>query len=79
MMFEYMTFDKIIHDMLENIPNGLDKREGSVLYNALAPVALELQNAYIEMDTILNLTFVDTTEGIYLTKKCHECSFKKCK
>ncbi len=72
MMFEYMTFDKIIHDMLENIPNGLDKREGSVLYNALAPVALELQNAYIEMDTILNLTFVDTTEGIYLTKKCHE-------
>ena len=71
-MYEHMTFQSIIKAMLDMIPNDLDKREGSVLYNALAPVAIELQNAYIEMDTILNLVFVDTTEGIYLTKKCHE-------
>ena len=58
--------------MLESIPENLDKREGSVLYNALAPVAMELQNAYIQMDTILELNFVDTTEGIYLTKRCAE-------
>ena len=58
--------------MLDRIPEGLDKREGSVLYNALAPTAVELQNAYIEMDTILDLTYIDTTEGEYLTKKCHE-------
>ena len=71
-MYEHMTFEKILKDMLSNVPNGLDKREGSVIYNALAPAAIELQNAYIEMDTILNLTFVDTTEGYYLEKKCHE-------
>ena len=58
--------------MLDRIPEGLDKREGSILYNALAPTAIELQNAYIEMDTILDLTYIDTTEGEYLTKKCHE-------
>ncbi len=67
-----MTFQKILKDMLDRIPEGLDKREGSVLYNALAPTAIELQNAYIEMDTILDLTYIDTTEGEYLTKKCHE-------
>lgn len=67
-----MTFQSIIKTMLDNIPNDLDKREGSVLYNALAPVAIELQNAYIEIDNILNLVFIDTTEGIFLTKKCHE-------
>lgn len=67
-----MTFQKILNDMLDRIPEGLDKREGSVLYNALAPTAVELQNAYIEMDTILDLTYIDTTEGEYLTKKCHE-------
>lgn len=58
--------------MLDKVPNDLDKREGSVLYNALAPCAVELQNAYIEMDNILDMVFVDTTEGIFLTKKCHE-------
>ena len=58
--------------MLESIPEGLDKREGSVLYNALAPVAVELQNAYIQMDTILDMTYADTAEGIYLTKRCAE-------
>jgi len=71
-MFENITFSVLMKTMLEKIPNDLDKREGSILYNAIVPVALELQNAYIQMDTILDLTFVDTTEGIYLTKKCHE-------
>lgn len=71
-MYEHMTFEKLLKDMLDKVPNDLDKREGSVLYNALAPCAVELQNAYIEMDNILDMVFVDTTEGIFLTKKCHE-------
>ena len=67
-----MTFESLMKEMLSRIPNDLDKREGSVLYNALAPSAIELQNAYIEMDNILDMVFVDTTEGVFLTKKCHE-------
>ena len=43
-MFENITFSVLMKTMLEKIPNHLDKREGSVLYNALAPVAIELQN-----------------------------------
>ena len=49
-MFENITFSVLMKTMLEKIPNHLDKREGSVLYNALAPVAIELQNAYIQME-----------------------------
>ena len=71
-MYEHMTFESLMKEMLSRIPNDLDKREGSVLYNALAPSAIELQNAYIEMDNILDMVFVDTTEGVFLTKKCHE-------
>lgn len=71
-MYEHMTFEKLLKDMLDRVPSTLDKREGSVLYNALAPSAIELQNAYIEMDNILDMVFVDTTEGVFLTKKCHE-------
>ena len=71
-MYEHMTFESLMKEMLSRIPNDLDKREGSVLYNALAPSAVELQNTYIEMDNILDMVFVDTTEGVFLTKKCHE-------
>jgi len=71
-VYEHMTFESLMKEMLSRIPNDLDKREGSVLYNALAPSAIELQNAYIEMDNILDMVFVDTTEGVFLTKKCHE-------
>ena len=28
--------------MLDAVPNDLDKREGSIIYNALAPAAAEL-------------------------------------
>ena len=64
-MYEHMTFEKLLKDMLDRVPSTLDKREGSVLYNALAPSAVELQNAYIEMDNILDMVFVDTTEGVF--------------
>lgn len=53
-----MTFEKLLKDMLDRVPSTLDKREGSVLYNALAPSAIELQNAYIEMDNILDLSLI---------------------
>ncbi len=52
-MFESITFESIIKRMLSKIPSDMDKREGSIIYDALAPVALELQLMYIELDNIL--------------------------
>lgn len=58
--------------MLDKVPNTIDKREGSIIYNALAPVAVELQNAYIEVDVILNESFADTQSREYLIKRAAE-------
>ncbi|MCC0638510.1 baseplate J/gp47 family protein [Clostridioides sp. ES-S-0001-02] len=71
-MFELMTFENIIERMLDSVPNTLDKREGSIIYNALAPVAIELTEAYIAMDEMLDQTFVDTASYYYLEKRCKE-------
>lgn len=71
-MFEPLTFDVILKEMLERVPEDMDKREGSVLWNALAPAAAELQNAYIQMDMILDQTFADTSEFEYLERRCGE-------
>ena len=32
-----MTFDYIMNRMLESVPDTVDKREGSIIYDALAP------------------------------------------
>ncbi|MCC0707401.1 baseplate J/gp47 family protein [Clostridioides sp. ES-S-0190-01] len=71
-MFELMTFENIIKRMLDSVPDMFDKREGSIIYNALAPVAAELTETYIAMDEMLDQTFVDTASYYYLEKRCKE-------
>ena len=43
------SFHEILGNMMETIPDTMDKRQGSVAYNALAPVAVELSQAYISL------------------------------
>lgn len=76
-MYENMTFDSIMQRMLDAVPDTIDKREGSVVYDALAPAAIELQNLYIELDVVLNQTFVDTATGEYLERRCAERGITK--
>ena len=71
-MYENVTFDSIMEDMLARVPSNMDKREGSVIWDALAPCAIELQLAYIALDTILNETFADTANLYYLAKRAAE-------
>ena len=76
-MYETMTFESIMERLLKNVPATIDKREGSVVYDALAPAAIELQNLYIELDVVLNQTFVDTATGEYLERRCAESGIVK--
>lgn len=71
-MYENVTFETILQQMLDRVPNTVDKREGSIIYNALAPAAVELQSVYIELDTILNESFADTQSRTYLIKRAAE-------
>ncbi len=75
-MYEAQTFDAVLARMLEKIPDTLDKREGSIIFDALAPVAVELAQAYIEMDVILNESFADTASRGYLIKRAAERGLK---
>ena len=59
-MFEDMTYEHILQRMLNKIPSSMDKREGSIIYDALAPAAVELTQLYMDLDLTLNETFADT-------------------
>ncbi|MFC6334286.1 baseplate J/gp47 family protein [Paenibacillus septentrionalis] len=71
-MYEHMTYEAILERMLNRVSNSIDKREGSVIYDALAPAAAELAQMYIELDINYNLSFADTASGEYLTRRAAE-------
>lgn len=70
-MFEHKTFEAILGDMLSYVSDrnpDLDTRDGSMIYTALAPIALELETAYHEMNMILEETFLETASKEFLIK-----------
>lgn len=71
-MYEEMTYENIMNRMLARVPDSFDKREGSVIFDALAPAAFELSVLYTELETTLDQTFADTCSGEYLDKRCAE-------
>jgi uncharacterized phage protein gp47/JayE len=71
-MFENLTYEMILDRMLNRVPNTIDKREGSIIYDALAPAAVELQLMYIQLEVLLNETFADTASREYLMKRAAE-------
>lgn len=68
-MFEDQTFDEVMERMLDRVPADIDKRENSVIWNALAPAAAELAQSYIWLDTVLELVFADTAQGEFLDRR----------
>jgi len=67
-MWEDMTFENILEDMLSRIPDDVDKREGSIIYDALAPCAYKLAEAYFQLNHFIDLVSGDTAVGEYLDR-----------
>ncbi|WP_282939001.1 baseplate J/gp47 family protein [Paenibacillus sp. RC67] len=76
-MYELQTFQTILSRMLERVPADIDKREGSIIYDALAPAAWELAGLYTELDINLNLSFADTATGEYLERRTLEFGIQR--
>lgn len=67
-MFEGMTYEVILNDMLDRVTSDVDKREGSVIYDALAPCAYHLAQIYFGLDFWFDLVSGDTAVGEYLDR-----------
>lgn len=67
-----MTFEVILNRALSRVSDNIDKREGSVIYTAIAPACAELAQLYIELDIVLNETFADTASREYLILRAAE-------
>ena len=67
-----MTYEEILNRMLDLVPSTIDKRQGSVIYNALSPAAIELSNMYIELEKLKDSSYADTATGESLTLRAAE-------
>ena len=74
-MYERITYEELVKRMINRAlesNKNLDSREGSILWLAEAPAAVELQNLYIALDNVLKETFADTASREYLILRARE-------
>lgn len=72
---EYLTEqteNALLQRMLDRVPSDVDKTEGSYIWDALSPAALELFAAAGWAQETLRRGFASTTFGAYLDLRCGE-------
>jgi len=67
-MFEDMTYENILAGMLGMVASDVDKREGSVIYDSLAPCAYQLAQSYFYLNAFIDLVSGDTAVEEYLDR-----------
>lgn len=64
--FSGYTRKSIQDEMLKQVPDNLDKRQGSIIQTAIGPVAWWLEGAYLVLDQVQKNAYVETAVGQYL-------------
>lgn len=67
-MYETMTYNRILRDMLEQVEGAVSTEEGSLIRTAVSPAAFEIEKCYIELDVVLREIFADTASMEYLQR-----------
>ncbi len=65
-MYEEMTYDAILADMLSSFGTDVRTDEASLAYNACAKIAAKLEDVYADMSTLNDNMFPDTMDLDYL-------------
>lgn len=71
-MFEEMTFAYLLKNSLAQVSDDFDKRQGSVIYDAIAPISAELAQVYIQLEIALKEGFASTSTREFLIKRALE-------
>ena len=71
------SFEQILARLLDIVPDNVDKRQGSVAYNFLAPVAAEIAQLYINMEIFRDQTFLLTAVGENLDNRGMDHSIQR--
>lgn len=71
-MYENKTEHVILNNMLDKVTSNVAKTEGTLIYDALSPVACEAAKHYNELDAYIKRGFVQTSWGRFLDLRAAE-------
>ena len=63
--------EQLLSEARRDFPE-LDTREGSLIYTALAPAAIELSRLHTALNVALEMSFADTAEREFLIRRAAE-------
>lgn len=75
-MFEHYTQELLLEEALEKVKNNVDKREGSIVWDALSPHSIQLYELYFAMDGMLREMFGDTASREFLIRLAKDRGIK---
>ena len=76
-MFEDKTYEALLAQALEYAPPNVDTRQGSIYRDALTGPLLALAQFYVDLDTVIALTRIDSAAGDYLDDKGAEYAVER--
>lgn len=71
-MFEDYTYELLLEDVLNNAPDGIDTRQGSIFYDAVSGILLKIAKLYTDLDLIVEMTTISTATGDALDTQASE-------
>lgn len=69
---EAQNYDYWLNLMLDQVPNDIDKREGSIIFDALAPAAMVSAQQSLSLANIIRETYIKTAQGEFLDYRAAE-------
>lgn len=78
-MFEDFTYSALMKDVIENAPDNVDTRQGSIFYDATSPIITKIAKLYTDLDIVLQLIMIDSTTGEYLDLRASDFSITRLK
>lgn len=60
------TYEYILTEVLSKVPDNVDKREGSIIRDALSPCCYEAAKHILYLADIIEQTYIETANGLWL-------------
>lgn len=60
------TYEYILTEALSKVPDNVDKREGSIIWDALSPCCYEAAKHILYLADIIEQTYIETANGLWL-------------
>lgn len=71
-MFEAYTYERLLEDVLNSAPEGIDTRQGSIFFDAVSGTILKIAKLYTDLDIIAQRATVATATGDALDTRASE-------